>query len=135
METTITLINKLKRKDSITGKDIWYKSIIEHCAFTKKRVSQMDGTVVSMGEEFTILIPFTDKFLPYKVWKEQEDKTGFYTLSPQDIIIIGIVTEDVTPDNVINIKSDYEPNTCEIRRIEQVEKKLSVTYEFRVGGV
>lgn len=95
----------------------------------------MNGTVVSMGEEFTVLIPFTNKFLPYKEWKVKEDKTGFYTLSPQDIIIIGIVTEDVTPDNVINIKSDYEPNTCEIRSIEQVEKKLSVTYEFRVGGV
>ena len=135
METTITLLNKLKRKDSVTGKDIWYKSIIEHCTFTKKRVSQMNGTVVSMGEEFTVLIPFTDKFLPYKEWKVKEDKKEYYTISREERIIIGIVTEDVTPDNVINIKSDYEPNTCEIRSIEQVEKKLSVTYEFRVGGV
>ena len=135
MQTTITLLNRLKRKDSVTGKDVWYKTYIENCVFKKERISEMNGNIVSMGQQFTILIPFTEKFLPYKQWKNLEDKTGYYTLSNQDIIIIGIVTEDVTPDNVVSVKSDYEPNTCEIRSIEQVEKKLSVTYEFRVGGV
>lgn len=135
MQGTVTLLNRLKRKDSITNTDVWYKSIIENCVYKKDRISNINGTVVSMGQQFTILIPFTDKYLPYKQWKTLEDKTGYYTLSNQDVIILDIVEEEVNAQNIAQIKNDYEPNTCEIRSIEQVEKKLSVQFEFRVGGV
>ena len=135
MQGTITLLNRLKRKDSVTNNDVWYKSVIENCVYKKDRISNISGTVVSMGQQFTILIPFTNKYLPYKEWKALEDKTGYYTLSNQDVIILDIVEEDVTAQNIIQIKNDYEPNTCEIRSIEQVDKKLSVQFEFRVGGV
>lgn len=135
MQGTITLLNRLKRKDSVTNTDVWYKSAIENCVYKKDRISNISGTVVSMGQQFTILIPFTDKYVPYKKWKSLEDKTGYYTLSNQDVIILDIVEENVTAQNIIQVKNDYEPNTCEIRSIEQVDKKLSVQFEFRVGGV
>lgn len=132
---TITLLNKLKRKDSTTNIDVWYKTVIKDCIYKKDKISTVNGNIVSMGQQFTILIPFTGKYLPYRDWKQLEDKTGYYTLSEQDIIILDIVTEDITAQNITQIKNDYEPNTCEIRSIEQVEQKLSVNFEFRVGGV
>ena len=135
MQGTITLLNKLKRKDSITGLDIWYKTIIKDCIYKKERVSDVSGNIVSMGQQFTILIPFTGKYIPYKDWKNIEDKKGYYTLSNQDIIILDEVQEEVDVKNIIEIKNSYEPNTCEIRSIEQVDQKLSVNFEFRVGGV
>lgn len=135
MQGTITLLNKLKRKDSITNLDIWYKTLIQDCIYKKDKISNVTGSVVSMGQEFTILIPFTGKYIPYNEWKKLEDKTGVYTLSTQDVIILGEVTEEVTDKNIVQIKNDYEPNTCEIRSIEQVDQKLSVKFEFRVGGV
>ena len=135
MQGTITLLNKLKRKDSVTNVDVWYKTFIENCAFKKDRISNINGTTVSMGQQFTILIPFTCKYLPYRDWKQLEDKSGYYTLSNQDIIILDEVTEEVTANNITEIKNSYEPNTCEIRRIEHVEQKLSVNFQFRVGGV
>lgn len=135
MESTITLLNKLKRKDSATNTDIWYKTFLTGCQFKKTAISNINGKIVSMGQQFTILIPFTGKYLPYKEWKALEDKTGYYTLSSNDVIILGIVEEDVTDKNIVSIKNDYEPNSCEILSIEQVEQKLSVSYEFRVGGV
>ena len=135
MQGTITLLNKLKRKDSITNLDIWYKTFIQDCVYKKDKISNVTGSVVSMGQEFTILIPFTGKYIPYNEWKKLEDKTGVYTLSTQDVIILGEVTEEVTDKNIIQIKNNYEPNTCEIRSIEQVDKKLSVKFEFRVNGV
>ena len=132
---TITLLNKLKRKDSTTNIDVWYKTVIKDCIYKKDKISNVNGNIVSMGQQFTILIPFTGKYLPYRDWKQIEDKTGYYTLSEQDVIILDIVTEDITAQNITQIKNDYEPNTCEIRSIEQVEQKLSVNFEFRVGGV
>ena len=132
---TITLLNKLKRKDSTTNIDVWYKTVIKDCIYKKDKISNVNGNIVSMGQQFTILIPFTGKYLPYRDWKQLEDKTGYYTLSEQDVIILDIVTEDITAQNITQIKNDYEPNTCEIRSIEQVEQKLSVNFEFRVSGV
>ena len=135
MNGTITLLNKLKRKDSTTGLDVWFKTIIKDCVYKKDKISNVSNTVISMGEEYTILIPFTGGYMPYKEWKNLADKTGYYTLSNQDVIILDEVTEEVTANNITEIKNAYEPNTCEIRSIEQVEQKLSVRYEFRVGGV
>lgn len=135
MQGTVTLLNKLKRKDSVTNTDVWYKTILQDCVYKKDKISNINGTIVSMGQQFTILIPFTGKYTPYKDWKNLEDKSGYYTLSNQDIIILDEVTEEVTANNITEIKNAYEPNTCEIRSIEQVEQKLSIKYEFRVGGV
>lgn len=135
MDGTITLLNKLKRKDSTTNLDVWYKTIIKNCVYAQDRISNVNGSVVSMGQTFTILIPFTGKYLPYREWKKLEDKTGYYTLSEQDVIILDEVTEDVTAQNITQIKNDYEPNTCDIRSIEQVQRRLDVNFEFRVSGV
>ena len=135
MNGNITLLNRLKRKDSVTNTDVWYKTKIQNCVYKKDRITTVNGTVVSMGQAFTILIPFTGNYLPYKDWKKLEDKTGFYTLSEQDVIILDDVIEEVTPQNITQIKNDYEPNTCEIRSIEQVNQVFSVQFEFRVSGV
>ena len=58
MNGTITLLNKLKRKDSTTGLDVWFKTIIKHCVYKKYKISNVSNTVISMGEEYTILIVF-----------------------------------------------------------------------------
>ena len=135
MNGSITLLNRLKRKDSVTNTDVWYKTKIQNCVYKKDRITTVNGTVVFMGQAFTVLIPFTGNYLPYKDWKKLEDKTGFYTLSEQDVIILDDVVEEVTPQNITQIKNDYEPNTCEIRSIEQVNQVFSVQFEFRVSGV
>lgn len=135
MQGSITLLNRLKRKDSITNTDVWYKTVIQNCTYKKDRITGVDGKVVSMGQQFTILIPFTGKYVPYNEWKKLEDKTGFFTLSNQDVIILEEVEEDVTDKTITQVKQDHEPNTCEVRSIEQVIKRNGVNFEFRVGGV
>lgn len=135
MQGSITLLNRLKRKDSITNTDVWYKTVIQNCIYKKDRITGVDGKVVSMGQQFTILIPFTGKYVTYNEWKKLEDKTGFFTLSNQDVIILENVEEDVTDKNITQVKQDHEPNTCEVRSIEQVIKRNGVNFEFRVGGV
>lgn len=135
MQGKITLLNRLQKKDSITGLDIWYKTVITDCEYKKERITDMNGTTVAMGTQFTILIPFTSKYLPYRQWKKLEDKTGYYTLSMKDVIVLGDVEGDVNPSNIISIKNDYSPDSCDIQSIEQVAQRFSANYEFRVGGI
>ena len=70
MNGNITLLNRLKRKDSVTNTDVWYKTQIQNCVYKKDRITTVNGTVVSMGQAFTVLIPFTGNYLPYKDWKK-----------------------------------------------------------------
>ena len=135
MRGKITLLNRLQKKDSVTNLDIWYKTVINDCEYKKERITDMNGTTVAMGTHFTILIPFTGKYLPYREWKKLDDKTGYYTLSTKDVIVLGDVEEDVNPSNIISIKNDYSPDACDIQSIEQVEQRFSANYEFRVGGI
>ena len=135
MRGKITLLNRLQKKDSVTNLDIWYKTVINDCEYKKERITDMNGTTVAMGAQFTILIPFTGKYLPYREWKKLDDKTGYYTLSTKDVIVLGDVKEDVNPSNIISIKNDYSPDACDIQSIEQVEQRFSANYEFRVGGI
>lgn len=136
MQGNITVLNKLKRVDSITGLDVWYKSVIKNCVYSKTKISNVNGTVVSMGAQFTILIPFNNKYVPYHKWKDLENKDTRFTLSNQDIIILGEIKEkEITPNTIVSIKNKYSPNACEIRNIEEVENKFDTRYQFRINGI
>lgn len=136
VQGNITILNKLKRTDSITGLDVWYKTVIKSCTYSRTKISNVNGQVVSMGTQFTILIPFTNKYVPYHKWKDLENKDTKFTLSNQDIIILGEIKEkEITPNNIVSIKNKYSPNACEIRNIEEVENKFDTRYQFRVNGI
>lgn len=136
VQGNITILNKLKRTDSITGLDVWYKTVIKGCAYSRTKISNVNGQVVSMGTQFTILIPFTNKYMPYYKWKELENKDAYFTLSNQDIILLGEISEDtIEPNNIVSIKNKYGPMCCEIKSIEEVENKFNTHYQFRINGI
>ena len=130
----VTILNKLPRKDSLTGLDIWYKTVLHNIQYKTHKVTNINGTTVSLGQTFTILLPFNDLYLDYEVWKDAPD-TG-YTISPGDYIFLNTeLTETITPSNIQSIKNQYEPNVCEVRTILQVPKKTPVRYQFSIEGV
>lgn len=139
MRGTITILNRLKKKDSITGLDVWYKTVLKGIKYKQDKVTTVVGTDVSMGEGYTILIPFSDKYVPYHKWKDSTSKDTTYTMSQGDYIYLGIeLEEDVTPSNVVKLKSQYEPNVCEVRSIEEVpisSTQYGVLIQLRIGGV
>lgn len=129
---TITICNKLNHKDSVTGLDVWYKTVLENIKYKKDKVTSVVGTDVSMGNSFTILIPFSDKYLPYSEWKDSNRDTH-YTMSQGDYIFFTDLQEEVTPSNVTELKSQYV--CCEVRSVEEVVKKYGVKIQLRVSGV
>lgn len=139
MRGSITILNRLKRKDSVTGLDVWYKTILKDVKYKQDKVTTVVGTDVSMGESYTILIPFNENYKPYNVWKNSTDKDTTYTMSQGDYIYLGIeLAENVNPSNVVKLKTQYEPNVCEVRSIEEVpmdSKKYGIKIQLRIGGV
>ena len=105
----ITIANKLKRNDSSTGLDVWYKTYVDAQKQSTK-VQTVVGTEVSMGNSHTVLIPFSDKFVHYKEW-----------------------VEEITPTSIVQLKKTYEH--CTVRSVEEREKKHGARIQLRVSGV
>ena len=130
----ITILNRLNRKDSASGLDEWHKTVLHNIEYKVKCVTNTNGTTVNMGQAFTILIPFDDMYAPYAEWVS--NPSDGYTLSQNDIIIIGYeVDDDIAPENVIKIKNQYAPKVCNVRSILEVPDKYNAKYRFRIEGV
>lgn len=136
MNTQITLLNKLKRNDSVTGVDVWYKTFLQDIDYKRETLQSVEGTTVGVGSTVTILIPFDDKFKKYQEWKKLEQKEQNYTMSVGDLIILDeLIPEEPTPNNIASIKSNYSGLWCEVRSIEEVEQKNAVKYRLRLGAI
>lgn len=136
MNGAVTILNKLNRKDSTTKLDVWYKTVIRGCAYSTNKVENVSGNVVSVGQTFTILIPFSELYLPYKDWKNSPLIASSFTLNPGDYIFLTEdVSEDINPNTIQTVRNMYEPAVCEIKTITEVEKFGDTKYQFRVEGV
>lgn len=136
MQGPITILNKLRHQDSTTGLDVWYKTILKGIKYANTKVTTVVGTDVSMGQQITVLIPFTGKYLPYNDWKNSSKKDRTFTMHQGDYIILGSeLSEEITPNNVMKVKNKYEPNVCEVRSIEEVPKKYGIKIQLRISGV
>lgn len=131
----ITIANRLNRTDSVTGLDVWYKTELHDIIYSKERVTDVNGTQVSVGEVFTILIPFDKYYKSYIEWKKLADKDSFYTLSQGDYIFLTQVEEDIQPNNIMTLKNSYKPLVCEVRSIIEVSQKHGATIRLKVSGV
>ena len=132
----ITILNRLARQDSQTGLDVWYKQVLKDVPYKIEKVTNVVGTTVSMGETFTILIPFNDKYLPYNEWKQALDKDLVFTLSQGDIIVLDAEVDDtITPNTIPTIKNKYKPTACEVRSIVEVPKRPGVNIQLKVSGI
>lgn len=130
----ITIVNRLKRTDSITGMDVLYNTILTDIDYHISKVTVANGTSISMGQEFIILIPFTNKYLPYPKWIKS-DRTSYFTMSQGDYIFIGEVDEDITLSNIVQLKNKYSGMCCEVRSVTEAENKLGTKVQLKVSGV
>lgn len=136
MQGPITILNKLKHQDSATGLDVWYKTILKDIKYANTKVTNVVGTEVSIGQSFIVLIPFTGKYLSYSEWKDSTQKDARYTINQGDYIFLGKeLEEEVTPNNIMKLKTKYEPNVCEVRSIEEVPQKYGVKIQLKIAGV
>ena len=132
----ITILNKLPKKDSVTGLDVWYKTKLYNIPYSIERVANIVGTTVSVGQTYNILIPFDERFLHYRDWVKSNNRESFFTMSQGDYIFIDTdLEEDVTASNVVKLKEQYSQCCCKVSSITEVPKKYNVNYQLKVVGV
>ena len=112
---TITILNKLRKDDSVTGLDIWYKTILHDAAWYTDSARSAGANAVFIGTYITVLIPFHDEFVPYLEWRELGNQEGHYTISTGDYVIRGVVSEDITANNIVKTLQKYGEDVCLVR--------------------
>ena len=132
---TITIFNKLKRADSLTGKDVWYKTVLTDAAWYSNVERTANNNSVFIGEYIKVLIPFHDNFMPYEQWKGPGKQDSNYTMSIGDYIVRGIVEEDITADNIVKVLQGYGDNVCLVKYRQEVHDRFGATVQLEVEGV
>lgn len=132
---TITIFNKLRRNDSPTGRDIWFKTIVENAVWYTDSARSAGGQNVYIGSYITILIPFGNNYLPYIDWKENSNQEGHYTMSLGDYVIKGLVTEEISADNIVKSLEKYGENVCLVKHHNELHDRFGATVQLKVQGV
>ena len=113
----VTIINRLKSKDNESKRDIFYKKILDNCIWDKAKLANQSGKAIYYSNGYSVQIP-TEQNCKYKDYREWiTDIENSFTLSLDDYVILGEVTEDITPDNLKDIINRYSPNVFKISSI------------------
>lgn len=130
----ITILNKLKRADSGQNVDVWYKTVIEDAAWYAQVARTVSNGNVLMGSYIRCLIPYHEEYLNYYDWKQSDAQDGHYTMSSGDYIVLGEVTESITPGNVVQVMTKYEPNVCLVKHVEELHDRFNSYVQLRIEG-
>ena len=132
---TITIFNKLRRNDSVTGMDIWYKTVIENAVWYTDSARSAGGQNVYIGSYITILIPFENNYLPYIEWKKPGMQDNYYTMSLSDYVIKGLVEEEVDANNIVKTLEKYGEDVCLVKHHNELHNRFGATVQLKVQGV
>lgn len=92
-DTTITLYNNYK--DPTTQEEIWYRTVLTDCFWKNVGNQVMVGNETLEGESVICRIPADDNYVPKNEWDVLENKTGKFTISTNDIIVVGEVDDEI----------------------------------------
>ncbi len=129
---TVTVLNKLSGKDSITKIDTWKKTILHNCYF--RTVIQRDvGQINSeISQSAVCRIPKNPDFKPYYIWKE--NISDGFTLNTGDYIFKGEINEEITAENIVKIYNSHKPAML-VKAVSDNSNFLGFGEHYRAEGV
>lgn len=132
---TVTILNKLKGVDSLTKKDIWYKTVLTDVAWYADSTRTATSSAVYIGTYIKVLIPFHNEYLPYLEWREAGNQDTHYTMSTGDYIILGEVPEDITAENIVKTLQKYGENVCTVKHHKESYNRFGARIQLMIEGV
>lgn len=129
---TITVLNKLAARDSATKLDVWKATVLHNCSWSGRAERSVQGNTVSVGNVFVVRVPKSEEYHPYNQWKETMD--GF-TFSTGDYIIRGEITEEATPQTVLNIVNSHKPEAFIIKLFQDNTGTVEALEHYHIEGV
>lgn len=109
--TDVTVYNRVYDREK--GANAYYRTVL-------KGVNWQDNTKIQPGDPGVVRADVAEIYIPFLVDTEKnylspvnfaaaEDKAGFFTLTPDDILVKGVVTDEIEKTkDVERLKSKYD---------------------------
>lgn len=99
-DKTITIYNKYV--DPTNQRTSWYRTVVKNCFWKAQNLMFSMGrygvsTIGVLTENKTIIcrIPKQNNYVSKRVWDETDDKSSYFTLANEDIIVLGEVEDEI----------------------------------------
>jgi len=132
---TVTVLNKIRRENSPTKRDLWYKTVVHDVAWYTDSARSAGNHDVYIGTYITILFPFHDEYREYLDWIKEKEPENFFSMSTGDYVILGEVEEDVNADNVVAVTQKYGERVCLVRHHNANYDRFGARVQLKVQGV
>ena len=124
----VTIINRLKSKDNESKRDKFYKKTLDNCIWDKAKLANQSGKAIYYSNGYSVQIP-TEQNCKYKDYREWiTDIENSFTLYLDDYVILGEVTEDITPESLKDIVNKYSPFVFKISSIEDYNSRDGISF-------
>ena len=132
----ITILNKIKGKDTLNNRsDLWVKRVYDKAAWSQSSTSGISGTTVVVGTKIKVILTDLSDYVPYKEFCRFGDFGKYFTISLNDYIVRGEVTENVDSSNITKILSRYEPEVLKVQSIITVPDRGFTNASMKLEGV
>ena len=105
---TITLLNRYENEEY---GDIYVKTILKNI-HVQNHITGEDNVKDSVSSNKCRIFIHKDKinktFVDFKKWINLEDKNGTFTLSRNDYVVLGVISEEITNISARYDEDDYE---------------------------
>lgn len=129
----LTILNKLRRADSNTNKDEWFKhTVLDGVWYTDEKKGVIPNGIV-IGTYIRVFIPFHSEYLEYDEWKA--NTTDYYTMSVGDYIVLGDVSEGVNASNIVATMQKYQGKVCQVKSCRVCHNRFLATVQLKIEGV
>lgn len=132
---TVTVLNKLKATDSLTKRDVWYKTVLDDVAWYTDSTRTATSSAVYIGTYIKVLIPFHNEYLTYLEWRKPSNQDEHYTMSTGDYIVLGEVPDDITADNIVKTLQKYGENVCQVKHHKESYNRFGARVQLMIEGV
>jgi hypothetical protein len=122
LSNKITIVNRLKGVDNDSGRDMFFKKVLDNCAWNSKEIATRNGNTITYSNGYEVHIPQAQEYtyFEYNIWKNKENLDDCFTFSLDDYVILGEVEEEITPNNITEVIDKYKPNAFQIRVYEDL---------------
>ena len=122
LSNKITIVNRLKGVDNDSGREMFFKKVLDNCAWNSKEIATRNGNTITYSNGYEVHIPQAQEYtyFEYNIWKNKENLDDCFTFSLDDYVILGEVEEEITPNNITEVIDKYKPNAFQIRVYEDL---------------
>lgn len=116
---------------------VWVRHQIEDVQWeNRKAVNKLSSGGNIAADQAAIYIPFTSGtgYTDPRSWEALEDKTSAWTLRAEDVIVKGLIEDEITPDfTLTDLKNKYN-DVLEITSVDRMDMGSRRLHHWQVGA-